>query len=67
MKFVPLSTSLSKVIVPFIASTSRLQTASPKPCPFDLVVKSGWNSFDRTSKGMPIPVSSTIKAAEVFS
>ena len=54
MNFVPMFNSLSKVVVPFIASTSRLHTASLKPCPFDLVVKSGLNSFVRTSKGMPI-------------
>ena len=45
INFVPLPTTLSKVTVPPKASVMRLTTAKPKPCPFDLVVKSGVNKF----------------------
>lgn len=60
MNVVPFPTSLTKVISPLWASTRRLQTASPNPCPFDLVVTNGVKSFGLTSSGMPIPVSSTV-------
>ena len=66
MNFVPLPGSLSNSIVPFNASTSRLTTAKPKPCPLDFVVNSGVNIFALTSSGMPSPVSSNSYCCCVF-
>ena len=63
VNLVPLPVSLSKVTVPFNASVMRLTTDSPKPWPFDFVVKSGWNSFVFASSGMPTPVSWTVIVA----
>ena len=51
INFVPFPTTLSKVTVPPKASVMRLTTAKPKPCPFDLVVKSGVNSLLLASSG----------------
>ncbi len=48
MNFVPLPISLSKEIVPFIASINRFETAYPKPCPLALVVIIGVNSLGLT-------------------
>ena len=57
---VPSPNLLSKVIVPPCASTKRLTTANPKPCPLDLVVMRGWKIFGFISSGMPTPVSITV-------
>ena len=56
---VPLPTSLSNVIVPFMFVTMRCEIASPRPVPTPtgLVLKNGVNSRGRTSGGIPVPVS----------
>src|SRR4051812_30158426 len=55
----PSPTTLSTVISPRCASTTRLQTARPRPMPRAFVVKKGSNSRFRTLLGMPCPVSVT--------
>src|SRR3989337_537048 len=47
-------------MLPSWASTMRLQTGNPKPCPLALVVNNGVKSLDKFSSVMPPPVSSTL-------
>ena len=58
---VPLSTTLSTVIVPPCSSTIPFTTVRPRPVPFpkSFVVKKGSNTFERISSGIPWPVSDT--------
>jgi hypothetical protein len=53
VKTLPLPTALSTLIVPPLASTRFLQTASPSPMPLGLVVNSGSNSLSGCSGAMP--------------
>jgi len=58
VNFVPFPTWLSKFIVPPCASMTRLQTASPKPCPRGLVVNRGVKIWFFIWSEIPMPVSS---------
>ena len=53
MKTVPSPGSLSTLNLPPLASTRFLQTTSPSPIPFALVVKRGWKSFFMFSGEIP--------------
>ena len=57
MKVVPFPSSLSAWIVPLCLSMIDLETVSPRPTPFALVVNRGSKIFARTSSEIPLPVS----------
>ena len=59
VKVEPLPGLLRTSIRPPLASASFLLTASPRPMPLSLVVKSGSKSFCMASGVMPVPVSLT--------
>ena len=56
---VPLPISLVIVIVPPCCSTICFTIGKPRPVPKLLVLKSGSNTFGKTSAAMPAPVSAT--------